>query len=237
MTCVLSVPFASPLGKNMIHYFYILIFITFIFHYSSSTMDSHSSINKLQEYLMKEKLPMPDYKQIGATGEPHNMTFFIECTVGSEAAIGDGKTKKQAKKNAAARVLQFLKASTASPADNPCEEPSPVKPRRKDSPSATQQMMAELKSQLANGQSEIIELVRESFINNKDKVNQLRQICDSFNFKISYEVQKFDSVSWQAFLEFSGPSTVFHLGFGLSKDQAKQNAAGAMLAMLVNLLD
>jgi len=198
-------------------------------------MDSHSSINKLQEYLMREKLPMPDYKQIGATGEPHDMTFFIECTVGSEAAIGDGKTKKQAKKNAATRVLQFLKASTASPADNPCEEPSPVRPRKKNSPSATQQMKIELKGQLANSQSEIIESVRESFINNEDKVSQLKQICDNLNFKISYEVQEFDSVSWQAFLEFSGPSTVFYLGFGLSKDQAKQ--AGAMLAMLVNLLD
>ena len=200
-------------------------------------MDSHSSINKLQEYLMREKLPMPDYKQIGATGEPHDMTFFIECTVGSEAAIGDGKTKKPAKKNAATRVLQFLKASTASPADNPCEELSPVRQRKKNSPSATQQMISELKGQLANSQSEIIESIRESFINNEDKVSQLKQICSSLHFKISYEVQKFDSVSWQAFLEFSGPSTVFHLGFGLSKDQAKQNAAGAMLAMLVNLLD
>ena len=186
---------------------------------------------------MKEKLPMPDYKQIGATGEPHDMTFFIECTVGSEAAIGDGKSKKQAKKNAASRVLQFLMASTASPADNPCEEPSPIRPRKKSSLSATQQMISELKGQLANSQSEIIESVRESFINNEDKVSQLKQICSSLNFKISYEVQEFDSVSWQALLEFSGPSTIFYLGFGLSKDQAKQNAAGAMLAMLVNLLD
>jgi hypothetical protein len=200
-------------------------------------MDSHSSINKLQEYLVKEKLPMPDYKQIGATGEPHAMTFFIECTVGSEAAIGDGKTKKQAKKNAASRVLQFLMASTASPADNPCEEPAPIRPRKKSSLSATQQMLSELKGQLADSQSEIIESVRESFINNEDKVSQLKQICSSLNFKISYEVQEFDSVSWQALLEFSGPSTIFYLGFGLSKDQAKQNAAGAMLAMLVNLLD
>ena len=186
---------------------------------------------------MREKLPMPDYKQIGATGEPHDMTFFIECTVGSEAAIGDGKTKKQAKKNAATRVLQFLKASTASPADNPGEEPSRVKPRKKNSPSATQLMKSELKGQLASWPAEVIESIRESFINNKDKVSQLKQICDILNFKISYEVQEFDSVSWQAFLEFSGPSTVFYLGFGLSKDQAKQNAAGAMLAMLVNLLD
>jgi hypothetical protein len=199
-------------------------------------MDSHSSINKLQEYLVKEKLPMPTYKQIGATGEPHDMTFFIECTVGPEVAIGDGKTKKQAKKNAASRVLQFLMASTASPADNPCEEPTPIRPRKKSSLSATQQMLSELKGQLANSQSEIIESVRESFMNNEDKVSQLKQICSSLNFKISYEVQEFDSVSWQALLEFSGPSTIFYLGFGLSKDQAKQNAAGAMLAMLVNML-
>jgi hypothetical protein len=199
-------------------------------------MDSHSSINKLQEYLVKEKLPMPTYKQIGATGEPHDMTFFIECTVGPEVAIGDGKTKKQAKKNAASRVLQFLMASTASPADNPCEEPTPIRPRKKSSLSATQQMLSELKGQLANSQSEIIESVRESFMNNEDKVSQLKQICSSLNFKISYEVQEFDSVSWQSLLEFSGPSTIFYLGFGLSKDQAKQNAAGAMLAMLVNML-
>jgi len=237
MIYVLFVPFCSSTGQEYDTSFLYFDIHNVHIHYSSSTMDSHSSINKLQEYLMKEKLPMPDYKQIGATGEPHDMTFFIECTVGSEAAIGDGKTKKQAKKNAATRVLQFLKASTASPADNPCEEPSPVRPRRKNSPSATQQMKIELKGQLANGQSEIIESVRESFINNKDKVSQLKQICDNLNFKISYEVQEFDSVSWQAFLEFSGPSTVFYLGFGLSKDQAKQNAAGAMLAMLVNLLD
>jgi dsRNA-specific ribonuclease len=199
-------------------------------------MDSHSSINKLQEYLVKEKLPMPAYKQIGATGEPHDMTFFIECTVGPEVAIGDGKTKKQAKKNAASRVLQFLMASTASPADNPCEEPTPIRPRKKSSLSATQQMLSELKGQLANSQSEIITSVRESFMNNEDKVSQLKQICSSLNFKISYEVQEFDSESWQSLLEFSGPSTIFYLGFGLSKDQAKQNAAGAMLAMLVNML-
>ena len=186
---------------------------------------------------MREKLPMPDYKLIGSTGQPHDMTFFIECTVGPDAAIGDGKTKKQAKKNAATRVLQFLKASTASPANNPREEPSPVKSHRKSFLSATQQMKSELTDQLANGRSDIIKSVRESLINNKDNVSQLKQICDEFDFKISFEVQEFDSVSWQAFLEFFGPATVFYMGFGLSKDQAKQHAAGAMLAFLVNLLD
>ena len=42
---------------------------------------------------------------------------------------------------------------------------------------------------------------------------------------MSYQVKELEPRSWRALLEFSGPTTVFYLGDGIEKEEAKQKAA------------
>ena len=75
---------------------------------SGPTMSHDNSINKLQEFCQKNKLSLPCY-----TDEPViNGIFKINCSViiqGKEIiGKGDGLTKKDARKNAAAQCMTII---------------------------------------------------------------------------------------------------------------------------------
>lgn len=66
---------------------------------------------QLQEKLQSKNIQLPDYKLLKVSGEQHNQTFEVMCSVSSLnlASIGKSTTRRKAEKNAAKHMLGQLK--------------------------------------------------------------------------------------------------------------------------------
>ena len=73
-----------------------------------------NKIGELQEYCTARCLPMPTYTECDTTGPAHSRNFTMVCEVGTAAGKGEGKTKKEAKRQAAGLVLEII--------SSPCHE-------------------------------------------------------------------------------------------------------------------
>ncbi len=73
---------------------------------------------QLQEFLQSRCLATPVYNIVAITGEPHDQTFQVECSVpGLEEPIqGIGKSRRSAEQQAAATALKLLAEDTATSA-------------------------------------------------------------------------------------------------------------------------
>ncbi|KAI3876364.1 hypothetical protein MKW98_021216 [Papaver atlanticum] len=95
-------------ARNSIHYCCNLLLIWFF------DESAGFSKNFLQEFLMKEGLPLPAYNT-KSCGAPHLPTFLCTVQVGTDAFEGmASRTKKQAEMNAAKVAYCHLKESTSS---------------------------------------------------------------------------------------------------------------------------
>ena len=65
---------------------------------------------RLQEFLQSRKQPVPDYRIISTTGEAHDQTFEIECSVETlpKKIKGIGSSRRAAEQQAAAKALAKL---------------------------------------------------------------------------------------------------------------------------------
>jgi len=79
---------------------------------SRAADDSDSNpVGILQELCMKMKYPPPIYEVEGEEGLPHERLFAMACRVGEQfVEIGKGKSKKLAKRAAAANMAQRIKS-------------------------------------------------------------------------------------------------------------------------------
>lgn len=80
---------------------------------SSSSMSNGSvaddlSVNRLQEYVIGNRLPAPKYINERFSGPDNRRTFEITCVVDRFQSSGAGNTKKAAKKDAAHKVLLLI---------------------------------------------------------------------------------------------------------------------------------
>jgi ribonuclease-3 len=61
----------------------------------------------LQERVQARGLPSPVYRAIETTGPPHDPRFVVEVIVAGEAvARGEGRSKRQAERDAASHALE-----------------------------------------------------------------------------------------------------------------------------------
>lgn len=71
-------------------------------------------INILQEFSQQNNLPLPLYELVEKIGMDHNPTFLIKCTIKTpnktHSAIGKGKNHKEAKRQAARKILTQIKS-------------------------------------------------------------------------------------------------------------------------------
>ncbi|OAD53780.1 Interferon-inducible double stranded RNA-dependent protein kinase activator A [Eufriesea mexicana] len=67
-----------------------------------------NAIGDLQTLCVENKLQYPIYDTISDVGPPHDKTFTIQCEVANFKEIGIAKTKKQAKQEAAKKMLNRL---------------------------------------------------------------------------------------------------------------------------------
>ncbi len=64
----------------------------------------------LQEYLMRRKRKLPEYRIVGTEGADHRRTFEVECLVEAMklSARGSGSTRRSAEQKAAAEILKQI---------------------------------------------------------------------------------------------------------------------------------
>ena len=69
-----------------------------------------STPNALREYAVKNKLPSPQFKDLGETDTPKNgkAIYRIECSLGNKVASADAYSKTDARALAAAKLLDML---------------------------------------------------------------------------------------------------------------------------------
>jgi ribonuclease-3 len=66
--------------------------------------------SRLQEYLQKHGLPLPDYVIVNASGEPHCRVFEVECRIEGvqRAFIATGSSRRHAEQSAAEQAMLAL---------------------------------------------------------------------------------------------------------------------------------
>ncbi len=73
---------------------------------SSAPMKSSKTI--LQEWAQGEKLSLPTYRVLDATGPEHRRDFIVEVEVDGRVARGEGASKRDAQEAAAANLLKMV---------------------------------------------------------------------------------------------------------------------------------
>jgi ribonuclease-3 len=79
-------------------------------HVDSSGKDAKT---ELQEWLQGRRLPVPGYRIVATSGQPHAQVFDVECAVAAlhVQARGTGRSRRAAEQEAAQKLLATLKAS------------------------------------------------------------------------------------------------------------------------------
>ncbi|XP_033349455.1 interferon-inducible double-stranded RNA-dependent protein kinase activator A-like [Bombus vosnesenskii] len=71
-----------------------------------------NAVGALQDLCIENNLQEPKYNQINEVGPPHAKIFSIQCTVTTFKEIGIARTKKQAKQEAAKKMLDKINELT-----------------------------------------------------------------------------------------------------------------------------
>lgn len=77
---------------------------------SNASQAPGNTVGALQELCVKHGYPMPTYSTDVVGGQPHQRNFAIVCTVGKIKESGSGGSKKDAKREAAQKMIDKLKA-------------------------------------------------------------------------------------------------------------------------------
>lgn len=85
---------------------------------AKANLDLDNAKSTLQERLQSAGKPLPEYRILSEEGPDHKKTFTVEIAVGdSLRSRGQGSTKRSAEQMAAARALEELERSKATPPD------------------------------------------------------------------------------------------------------------------------
>jgi len=66
--------------------------------------------SRLQEYLQARNLPLPEYRLVETSGEPHKQHFQMECLIESYniRVVGEGNSKRKAEQESARKALVVI---------------------------------------------------------------------------------------------------------------------------------
>jgi len=66
---------------------------------------------QLQEFLQSRKRPLPQYEVVETTGQAHNQTFIVSCTLDNgETMSATGTSRRKAEQAAAKKALEVVKS-------------------------------------------------------------------------------------------------------------------------------
>ena len=74
-------------------------------------------VGALQEVCVKQGFPMPTYASNQVGSQPHQRNFVYTCSVGKIKENGQGGSKKDAKREAAQKMIEKLKGMGAGGAE------------------------------------------------------------------------------------------------------------------------
>ena len=71
---------------------------------------------RLQELLQSQRFSLPEYELLSVTGEPHQQTFEVACTVSEKSikTFGTGSSRRNAEQLAAEKAIDVLQKTTDS---------------------------------------------------------------------------------------------------------------------------
>lgn len=64
---------------------------------------------QLQEYLQRQRSPLPVYEVESVEGETHQQVFIVSCTVKDKKVLGKGTSRRRAEQAAAENMLEVIK--------------------------------------------------------------------------------------------------------------------------------
>lgn len=109
-----DVPFVNAVGALQVNYVYLTCTDVCIHMYLLICI-------LFQTLCVENKLKYPVYDTISDVGPPHDKTFTIQCEVANFKDIGIAKTKKQAKQEAAKKMLHRLNDLVPDLEESPVE--------------------------------------------------------------------------------------------------------------------
>ncbi|XP_076291760.1 protein Loquacious-like [Lasioglossum baleicum] len=70
-------------------------------------------VGTLMEYCVRNRMPEPYFDVVAASGQSHNLTFTMSCTIGTVCKKASAASKKAAKQNVAKEILQHFNVDTS----------------------------------------------------------------------------------------------------------------------------
>lgn len=179
-------------------YIFINVVLSQIPTSASLMMDPGDSVAKLHEIAQRARSEL-SFEEVSSVGPDHDKTFTVKAVLDGKAYdSGVGKTKKEAKKNAAENALRLLEVVQQNPADS--------------SENATANPIAS---------------VNQMSISDNNYVSWLHEYCVKKRISIK-TVESISLESNTAFLKrcsFVVDGKEYPAGFGKTKKEAKEEAA------------
>lgn len=201
-------------------------------------------VGALQEFCMSRRWPPPSYNVVEEQGLPHERMFTMACTVKKYVEKGTGKSKKLAKRQAAHKMYEYLKALVPSKNENSNniedDDDEPL-PGLKDGkiPTLTpafRQKISQFYVNLRADPGKTLIKLHNSMPspNSVSCIQFLQEIANEHNFEVTYvdieERSKIDQ--FQCLVQLSTlPVAVCH-GTGVTAQEAQVNAAENALEYL-----
>lgn len=214
--------------------------------------DSHGSqapgntVGSLQELCVKHGYPMPTYAMGPVGGQPHQRNFAMVCMVGKLKENGSGGSKKDAKREAAQKMIDKLKS--CGPNNSPAQAADIMTIDEEDiltkltnikldtiTPETQKEMSAFIKNlQTANGKHLAKLYVTNLVSKSMDYPNMLKEISSEQKFKVTYiEVEeKTEEGNAQCLLQITTLPIFVCQAAAPEMDKAKTEAARTALIYL-----
>lgn len=98
----------------------------------SASPAAHEALGTLKNLAAKQKLPSPEFRDLGETenSTSYDREFKIECRFSGKCTQGIGKSKQDARANAAEKLLELIKSEEAARA----KKSAPKKAEKKSAP-------------------------------------------------------------------------------------------------------
>jgi len=189
-------------------------------------------VGALQEVCVKQGFPMPTYASGQVGTQPHQRNFVMTCIVGKLKENGNGGSKKDAKREAAQKMIDKLKSLGAGAIDQVSDDVSTGMANMKIDTltnEASEKVAGFYKNLQNAGGSHLAKLHKSSLKSNKgvNYINLLEDLSKEQKFDVTYvDIEdKTEDGETQCLVQISTLPVAVCYGVGKDIDKAKYEAA------------
>jgi len=198
---------------------------------SNGSQAPTNMVGALQEVCVKQGLPMPTYAMgQGGNNQPHQRNFVMICTVGKVKENGQGGSKKDAKREAAQKMIDKLKGMGAGSVDQVADDISGMKIETLTN-EASEKVAGFYKTLQNSSGSCLSKLHKNSLKMGKGKgvnyIGMLEDLSKEQSFEVTYvDIEdKTEDGEIQCLVQISTLPVAVCYGVGKDLDKAKTEAA------------